>query len=611
MPTLGLGTASGETLKEISAYIGQAADTLYAEGYQFIQGLREAKDVLFDTPAAETLNYLNLTFDNTGFAVPASPDLNLNEIEAKIDQLAALVAPGAPSLTTPVTAIPVLDSIRPDIVLPSRPDATVGPAPSDAPNIQDVQPPEAPLVTLPNVPTFEELQIPNAPSFSLPTFLSTAPQNLLLPPTNTFGYVDQGYLSDLRDPLVAKLLDGLTNGGYGIEPNDEAALWARARDRAEQEGKIAVEQAGKDAVSTSFPMPQGAYYQRLDKARQSIQDKLSEINREIALKRADLYVENRRFTITEVQKYETQAIALYNAVQERALNFAKMSVDVGIAIYDAGVKNYNAQLDGYKTEASVFESRVRAELAKAELFKAQIEAEKLRGDFNQTKVNLFNAQLQGVQQTVNLYKARLEASNLLAQLQQQKLDVFKSRVTIFAETVRAKQTEFDMYKAGIQGEMAKIDIYKTDIEAYTTRIQAEEAKSRITLQSNQSLLQQYDASVKQYQAQMEGFAKTVDARLEKAKTQITGYNADVAASNILIQALLAGNNTRVLSQRVNHEWNIAALNSKVEKARFELEKTRLSVENMNSINRFGAEYFRTSLGSVLASLNGLSVKTAE
>lgn len=612
---MNLGELTGDSVQDLYKVYSENAEVLAAEGQSFIEGLKANANVDFQIGDIPAVGFTNLTFESE-LAIAANtrvvkPDFGLFAIDNKIAQLSALVAPTPPSLDRPSVNVPDLASVSPIITLPTRPDADVGPAPSDAPSIQDVQPPEAPALILPNLPTFDELQIPVAPSYSLPTFSGAAPQNLLTPPTNNFSYVDSGYTSSLRDPLVAKLLDNLINGGYGIDSTDEQALWARARDRAEQQGKVAMEEAGKTAVATSFPMPQGALFASLDRAKQKLQESLSDINREIALKRADLYVENRKFTIQEVQKYEEIAIGLYNAVQERSLNFAKETANLAILYYDAAVKNFNASLDAYKTEAQVFEALVRAELSKAELYKAQVEAEKLRAEFNQTKVNLYVAQLQGVAQVVNLYKTRVEAANLLATLQQQKLEVFKSRVAIFSTRVAAKQAEFEMYKAGVQGELARVEIYKAEVDAFAQRVTAEETKSRIVLQSNQALLQQYDAAVKQYSAQMEGFKQAVTSAIDKAKVQVSAYDIDTNVYRAFVSTLQEGARVRVFNQQMNNNWNTAALNSQVEQVKFRLEQLKLTVGNMNDINYKGAEFFRTALGATLSSLNALTVKTAE
>lgn len=613
--SLTLGSLTSDSLTAIATYLAQNANSIAAAGDEFIQGLASSKEINFQVGELPALNWLTLNFDTELNEVRnervLAPNLNLAELEADIDAIGALTVPASPDLTSPSPNVPELTAVAPSITLPAQPSADIGAMPSDAPNIEEVVTPAAPVVTLPNTPTFEELQLPVAPSFSLPTFSAVLPQNSLAAPTMAFSYTDTGYSSELADPLVAKLLDNLTNGGYGIETADEQALWARARDRAEQQAKAAVEEAQRHASRSSFPMPQGAYYTAVAKAQQQLQATMSEINREIALKRADLYVENRKFTIQEVQKYEQMAREFYQAVQDRALNFAKATVEMGVAIYDAGVRNYNVQIEAYRVEAQVFESRMRAELAKAELFKSQIEAERLRGEFNKQKVDLYQAQLNGIQTVVNLYKTRVEAANLLSELQRTKLEVFKTRVAAFGERVRAKSAEFDMYKASIAGELAKLDVFKSQIAAHQSQVEAEEAKGRIILQGNEALLQEYKASVQRYEAQLEGMVRIVSSRLEKAKTQIAGYSADVTSYNAFVSALVESARVRVANQQVNNQWNIAALNSQVEQVRFRLETLQATVENMNNINRFGAEYFRTALGSTLAGLNGLSVKTAE
>ncbi|HYF28570.1 MAG TPA: hypothetical protein VD931_22715 [Baekduia sp.] len=612
---LTLGTLTSDALSAVATYLAQNANSIAAAGDEFIEGLASSKDINFQIGELPSLNWLTLNFETELTEIRdervASPDLSLATINANIDQIAALVAPTAPDLSVPVAVVPSLDAQAPTITLPTAPTADIGAMPTDAPSVEEVATPAAPVVTLPNVPTFEELQLPVAPSVTLPTFAGTLPQNQLAAPTQVFSYSDTGYSSDLADPLVAKLLDNLTNGGYGIETADEQALWARARDRAEQAARAAVEEAQRRAVSSSFPMPQGAYHQAVAAAQQALQAKMSEVNREIALKRADLYVENRKFTIQEVQKYEQMAREFYQAVQERALNFAKATVELGVALYDAGVRNYAAQLDAYRVEAQVFESRMRAELTKAELFKSQIEAERLRGEFNQQKIGLYQAQLNGIQTVVNLYKSRVEAAGLLSDIQKTKLEVFKTRVMAFGERVRAKAAEYDMYKASIAGELAKLDVFKSQIAAHQSRVEAEEAKGRLTLQANESLLQEYRASVQRYEAQLEGLAKVVSARLERAKTQVAAQSGDVEAYRAFVSALVESARVRVANQSVNNQWNIAALNSQVDQVRFRLETLKATVDNMNNINRFGAEYFRTALGSTLAGLNGLSVKTTE
>ena len=164
-------------------------------------------------------------------------------------------------------------------------------------------------------------------------------------PITDFTYTDPGYASILRDPLLQKLLLDLVNGGYGIEATDEDALWTRARERETLTYQANVEEIRRQAATSTFPVPQGAMQSQLERAAQDYASKVSSINRDIMLKRSDLYVENRRFTIEKVLASESQSIELYNAVQNRALSAAQTEVQLAIALFDAGVRVFQSQLD--------------------------------------------------------------------------------------------------------------------------------------------------------------------------------------------------------------------------------------------------------------------------
>lgn len=208
------------------------------------------------------------------------------------------------------------------------------------------------------------LQRPARPTMTLGNIndLLDALNQLSLPtvPTNTFNYVDPGYSSALRDPMINKLLTDLLNGGYGIDTNDEVALWARARDRVYRQMETNVIDIRRQAAATSAPMPQGAMYAALEKARQEAYGQINDTNREIALKRADLYVQHRQRTFENVLRSEEQSIALYNAIQARTLMAAEIKVRVAIAVFDAGIKHFTAKKEKLTTQIDAQLDSLRA-----------------------------------------------------------------------------------------------------------------------------------------------------------------------------------------------------------------------------------------------------------
>lgn len=532
-------------------------------------------------------------------------------LRANIEQLAALSAPTAPDLATPSTDIPELTAVAPTILLPTAPDADVGSAPGGAPSLETPLTPDAPAILLPTVPTLEDLRLPESPSLVMPEWAAVAPQNLLSPPTTVFAYVDAGYASVLHDPLVAKLLADLQNGSYGIEPNDEAQLWSRAQDRATKAGRSAADQAIRTAAGMSFPMPQGSLLELAQEAEDKALDQLTEANRDIVLRRSELYVQGRKFTIEQVQSYEKIRIDLYSSTQERALNYSKAVVETGIAIYDSNVRNFQAQLQAYQTESQVFANRVQAELSKAQIYRTQIEAEGLRMQYNRARIEAYQAQLQGITTTVELYKSRIAAAKLFMELQGQKIDLFRGQVQAYAERVKAKEAEFGIYKAQIGGQLAQLDVFKSQIDAHNAVLSGREARARIQLQGNESLLQRYRAAVQQYQAQLESFSKQISARVEEAKTRGSLYGADVDAYRAFTDSAMSSARVTSEMNRYNLEWNKTSLAARVKQVEFRLQQLLASVDLQKAVNKDGIEFLRTALGAATSGINSLGVRTDE
>jgi len=224
------------------------------------------------------------------------PTITYSDLQNAIDALAALAPPDAPTLGTVDSDTPELEATAPTITLPSQPDTTLPTAPTGEPEVVDPVLPTAPTYTLPDLPTFDDLNLPPSPALSIPAYNEVAPSFNVQPYTNEFSYVDPGYTSELRDELVVKLLNDLQNGTYGIEPGDEAGLWSRARDRAASIAKSEITGIMRRASASGFPMPSGAMYEAMREADQKHTNALSEAEREITLRRSELYVEGRKFT---------------------------------------------------------------------------------------------------------------------------------------------------------------------------------------------------------------------------------------------------------------------------------------------------------------------------
>lgn len=594
--------------------LGDSAASMINTGNQFVQGMVDSKSYNFDVGDLPTLGYgfLNNTdqLDAGAAAKPLRTGLvNFEDLEHALDQLALVVVPEAPVLDAVTGQVPTFDLTAPTITLPSTPDPSLGTAPGDGPAILDPLIPDAPVLLFPTVPSFAALAIPAAPSVVLPSFDGEKPDYNLSPPTIGLEYSDAGYIARLTDPAVQKLLNDLVNGGYGIDDTDEVKLWNRARDRENQAARHEYTEIMREHSGMSQKMPQGSLFARLDRARQTLIEKLSSVSRDIAIKRADMYVENRKFTLQEARAWEGFLFGVYNAIAARAFDVEKARVELSIGIYDSQVKAYNAQLEGYKTEAQVFETKMRAALSAVELYKAQIMASNQILEMNKSQVDLYQAQLSGIQSVVGVYKTRMEAANLYSEIQRTKLEVFRSQVESYSARVRAKQAEFGMYESAVKGQLANLDIYKSQIDAFNARLESVNQASGITIKANDVKVSQYKAKITQYQSQLEALLKAVEGRTEQIKAGTDTYRADVQAYGAFVGALAASADTKVKQQAVNNAWNIAVLGGNIEKVKFRLEKFKDEIMHVDGINKWGAEFFRGAISSAINGISGLSVQT--
>lgn len=285
---------------------------------------------------------------------------------------------------------------------------------------------------------------PEVPSIVLSTPVDIVlPTDDLLAPTNNFAFFEAAYQSTLLDPLKAKLLADLTNGGYGIDTADEAALYQRARDRETEAALTRVDEAGRAMAARGFPLPPGELSIHIDRAYQDLQNKLSSVSREIFVDSAKRFVENRRFTIEQVRSLETVLLGFHNSLQERALNVAKATQELAIVVYNAILARYRLRLDAAKITSDVQLQRVQVDLARA-----QAAIELYRGQITAYEANLRQL-LEPLKLQVDLYRADIDSNRALtdglvarASLQQKVIEataqqnIDLSRLTV--ETMKAR-----------------------------------------------------------------------------------------------------------------------------------------------------------------------------
>lgn len=476
---------------------------------------------------ADVKNLINKSYE-IGALTPSIPDVNLALIDLSGGLTSTSTSINLPdlvsynsveipeaaelsSISTPsVPSVPEFADSAPTINIPAIPSNTLPAAPGNSPEFFAPSIPGKPDVFLPSVPSLVSIEIPAVPMIDLPSFEGVMPVDELTEPVTSFDFVEHNYSSELLSHLNGAILGDLKNGGYGIEPSDEIALWERARERELKAADSAIEEATAQIASRGFVLPPGALFNVQQIAEQDALDKSATLSREIMLKRADLYVQNRQFAITHAKEIEAMLIQYNGARAERALNAAKAQVDVGVSLYNLRVQKFQAFLEGYRTQAQVYETRIRANLVALESFKAQIEGVRAAVDVQSLQVNVYRTQVEAANIAISLYRTEMEAAQIQASIEKLKLEAFRASVDAYTAQVGAREAEFKMFEAQIRGEVTKIDAYKASADAYSSRVgaikvrvEAEDLIARSQIAANESKLSQYRAQIDGYRATLE------------------------------------------------------------------------------------------------------------
>jgi hypothetical protein len=229
----------------------------------------------------------------------------------------------------------------------------------------------------------------------------------------------ESYAEGLRSALYAKLLADIQNGTYGIDPADEAALWQRARDRETLGMRDAIEQATEEYAAMGWSIPPGALKKGIDKIRKASYDNLGALNRDIIIKRADLYRDARKFAIEQVMALEK---LLLDTITAR-INAANLVV-----------QKYMAQLKSWENRLELLKTNNQLTL---EAYKSDIDA--------------YRADLQGITASFELgQKAREDQYRALVSALAANSEAAKIAVSQVVEQAKLRQA----------GTAAIADVYK-------------------------------------------------------------------------------------------------------------------------------------------------------
>ena len=575
------------------------ADRAFADAIVYLNNIRVDTNALLNVPlAAVALDPITTLVSRP--AIPAAPaePAGLTPSFPAAPGEPALVGVAALSLADPpefTAADPVIDTIL-------APTAFSTAAP-EKPTLSNVALPTTPGYSLPSEPALLAISLPDVPLISLPLF-SAALDAAPLVPAVGFSFMETPYSTALLTKLNEQLLSYVSGFSTGLSAAVEQAIWDRARVREGAVMARAREEAIRGFAARGFSMPGGVLVEQLNRADQEAIDKSSSLSRDIAIEQAKLEQGNFQFAFGQAIALEGQLLNHSNAVSQRAFEAARFTAQIAIDLFNAAVNLFNAKSQAYQVEAVVYRERLQAEIAKVEIYKAQVEGQQITSEVNQQTVALYRERINAVLAIFELYKNQLEAARIQQEGDKTRIEAYRAEVEAYDSLVKAKASEFDGYKTRVEGEALKAEVHKSlaaafnsRIEGYKALVQAKVAEKDSEIKVNQEI------PLDKYRIQAQTYQNLVQAEAERLRGLIGLFDGRVRVFGSQVDAEGTRVNAEVQTLRAEVETKVAVANVALENVKANIQKLIESARILTGASQAGAQVSSQLAAAALSAVN--------
>lgn len=411
-----------------------------------------------------------------------------------------------------------------DLPAPPSPIDTSG-AP-ERPTINDVVVDDAPSIATPSEPDEIALNIPLTPVITLPTF-EDMPVTFDTEAVNTvMQWNEPVYHSTELDAIKATIARWL-EGGTGMTPEVEAALFDRARDKLDTTAGQRTQQAFDTYAAKGWSMPPGMLVEQVNAAQQEAQQSAADLASDILSKSAEWEQENLRQAVQQGIALEGVLIGQFENVAKRIFDAAKARLDADIAMYGQAVALFNARQTARQILVTVFEAKLKAALAPLDVMKAELEAEQIKGQLNETRARIYATKMEAIRAIVSIYEAKVNADKVKSDIERNKIDLYKSDVDAFAAILTARKTAFDAYESQMRGEGVKGQIVESFARAFAATVEGINGSNNSKINYVRAKIEALGAGVSKYSAKLSAQRDSIAAQSEAVRARAASYGADV------------------------------------------------------------------------------------
>ncbi len=403
---------------------------------------------------------------------------------------------------------------------------------------------------------------PDRPEYSVPDFTVQAPQFTKAEPTDLdktswaayreasseFITVINGYVDSqlakynpqyhIQMAAIEAQLTKYLQGGTGLKPEVEDAIYSRSRSKNDAEARRVRDQALNDAATRGFTLPTGALMSAMQQARQAGADNNNKAATEIVVMQAEMEQKNLQFAVTTstaLRNTMVQATLGYMQtlvqINGQALDCAKMILNSVIETYNLSLKLFGARLDVFKSEVSLYETKLKIVTIKLDIYRGELSALESLINVDRLKIDIYKAKIDSLMSLANMYRTQIETVTTRASLEKLKLELFQVQVQSYSSMVSAKNSEWQGFSAQINGQQAQAGLYSAQVSGYSatiqgikTKIEAQSEVIRAQISTNQAAADQVKTSASLFQSIVQARSTETGVKLELEKLKLSSYS---------------------------------------------------------------------------------------
>lgn len=422
---------------------------------------------------------------------------------------------------------------------PTAPNVAVPTRPTDLDVVLDpVSVPAAPSFVMPADPAQYALSLPVIPDMQIAPFAGVRPTLNLQAPTDGLNWNYQAYDTTLIDSIKGQL-HAMTLNGLALPAAIEQAIFDRARGREDVLSAQQTSEATRMLASRGLRQPAGLMAKVLTRITTQARLTSSGASRDLAIEIAKENIESIRFGLSQAIALESTLLQQHVAVQGLVLDAAKAAHAALIAIFESQVALHNAQWEGFKAEAQVYETQIRAKAQEVEIIKARIDAEKVKGDINEGLVRAYGEKVRALSSLADMYRAQVDAAKAQGEINVQRLEQVRLRLQAYGMDVDAYAKQWDAYKAQADAEATGIRYYEAlgnvfgqRVSAWRGQVEAQSSRAQTQLAVNGQALDLFRATLAGVTTRVQAQSANVSAATQvfSAKTALFGTQGQVSAA---------------------------------------------------------------------------------